>query len=73
MCAINVCLVQLQDMHDMQENVRQSNLQLVFLPDYIFKEKTSEFHSRACFICKLNLLPKLKKLKDLKMGQDITK
>ena len=29
-CGINVCLVQLQDMHDMQENVRQSNLQLGF-------------------------------------------
>ena len=28
-CGINVWLVQLQDMHDMQENVRQSNLQLV--------------------------------------------
>ena len=35
---------------------------------------TSEFYSRACFVIfKLNLLPKLKKLKDLKMGQDITK
>ena len=29
MCEMNVCLVQLQNMHDMQENVRQSNLQLV--------------------------------------------
>ena len=28
---LSVCLVHLQDMHDMQENVRQSNLQLVFL------------------------------------------
>ena len=73
MCAINVCLVQLQDMYDMLENVRQSNLQLVFA-DYLFKEETSEFYSRACFVIfKLNLLPKLKKLKDLKMGQDITK
>ena len=25
---INVCLVQLQDMHDVQENVRQSNINL---------------------------------------------
>ena len=42
--------------------------------DYLFKEETSEFYSRACFVIfKLNLLPKLKKLKDLKMGQDITK
>ena len=76
MCAVNVCLVQLQDMHDMQENVRQSNLQFVFFffADYLFKEETSEFYSRACFVIrKLNLLPKLKKLKDLKMGQDITK
>ena len=31
MCGINVCLVQLQDMHDMQENACQSNLQLIFL------------------------------------------
>ena len=30
-CGINVCFVQLQDMHDMQENVRQSNLQLVLI------------------------------------------
>ena len=71
MCAINVWLVQLQDV---LENVRQSNLQLVFFADYLFKEETSEFYSRACFVIfKLKLLPKLKKLKDLKMGQDITK
>ena len=25
-CGINVCLLQPQDMHDMQESVRQSNL-----------------------------------------------
>ena len=31
MCWINLRLVKLQDMHDMQENVRQSNLQLVYL------------------------------------------
>ena len=44
------------------------------LPSEQFAEETSEFYSRACFIIfKLNLLPKLKKLKDLKMGQDITK
>ena len=37
-------------------------------------EETSEFYSKACFVIfKLNLLLKLKKLKDLKMGQDITK
>ena len=60
-------------MHDMQENVRQSNLQF-FLKDYSLKEETCEFYSRACFfIFKLNLLPKLKKLKYLKMGQDIKK
>ena len=75
MCAINVCLVQLQDMQDLQENVCQGNLQLVFeFADCLFKEETCEFYSRACFaIFKLNVLPKLKKLKDLKMGQDITK
>ena len=45
-----------------------------FFADYLFKEETSEFYSRACFVIfKLNLLPKLKKRKDLKMGQDITK
>ena len=39
-----------------------------FFADYLFKEETSEFYSRACFVIfKLNLLPKLKKLKDLKM------
>ena len=40
----------------------------------LIKEETSEFHSRACFVIfKLNLLPKLKKVKDLKTGHDITK
>ena len=29
-CGINVCFVQLQGMHHMEENVPQSNLQLVF-------------------------------------------
>ena len=68
-CGINVCSVQLQDM---QENVRQSNLQLVFCR--LFKEETSEFYSRACFVIfELNLLPKLKKVKDFKTRQDITK
>ena len=28
---LSACSVQLQDIHDMQENVRQSNFQLVFL------------------------------------------
>ena len=69
MGAINVRLVQLQDM---LENVVQSDLQLVFCR--LFKEEKSEFYSRECFVIfKLNLLPKLKKQKDLKMGQDITK
>ena len=35
-CGINVCLVQLQDMHAMQENVRQRNLQF-FFSDYLKK------------------------------------
>ena len=39
----NVCLVQLQDMHDMQENVRQSNLQLVFLHTIYLKKKRVNF------------------------------
>ena len=34
-CGINVCLVQL--MHDMQGNVRQGNLQLVFLQTILLK------------------------------------
>ena len=60
-------------MHDMHENVRQNNLQLFFFCR-LFKEETSEFYSRACFVIfKLNLLPKLKKLKDLKMGQNEAK
>ena len=58
-------------MHDMLENVRQSNLQLVFCRLFISKEESNEFYSRACFVIfKLNLLPKLIKLKDLKMGQE---
>ena len=62
------------DMRDMQENVCRSNLQLVFLQNIYIFFKTSEFYSTACFVMfKLNLLPKLKKLKDLKMVQDITK
>ena len=37
-----------------------------FLADYLFKEETSEFYSRVCFVIfKMNLLSKLKKLKDL--------
>ena len=73
MCAINVCLVQLEDRHDKQENVRQSDLQLVFFCR-LLKDENSEFYSRACFVIfKLNLLPMLKKVEDLKMGQDITK
>ena len=60
-------------MHYLQKNVRQSNLQLVFFCR-LFYEEMSEFYSRACFVIfKLNFLPKLKKLKDLKTGQDITK
>ena len=35
-CGINVCFVQLQDMHHMEENVRQSNLQLVFFFLFFF-------------------------------------
>ena len=43
MCAINVCLVQLQNMHDMQENVSQSNMQLVFLQTIYLKKKRVNF------------------------------
>ena len=53
---------------------RSEQFAVSFFADCLFKEETSEFYSRACFVTfKLNLLPKLKKLKDLKMGQDITK
>ena len=34
-CGINVCLMQLQDMHGMPENVCQSNLQSIFFADYL--------------------------------------
>ena len=35
-----------------------------FCADYLFKEETSKFYSRACFVIfKLNLLPNLKKTK----------
>ena len=64
-CGINVCSVELQKMHDMQENVSQSNLQLVFF--FCRLEELSEFYSRGCsVIFELNLLPKLKKVKYLK-------
>ena len=40
----------------------------------LYKEETSEVYSRVGFVIfKLKLLPKLKNLKDLKMGQDIIK
>ena len=40
----------------------------------LYKEETSEVYSRVCFVIfKLKLLPKLKNLKDLKVGQDIIK
>ena len=42
-CAINVCLVQQQDMYDMLENVRQSNLQSVFLQAIYLKKKQVNF------------------------------
>ena len=43
-----------------------------FFADNLLKEETSEFYSRACFVIfKLNLLPKPKKLKDLKMGVNV--
>ena len=42
-CGINVCLVQLQNMHDMQENVRQSNWQLVFSRLFNLKKKRVSF------------------------------
>ena len=48
-CGINVCFVQLQDMHHMEENVHQSNLQLVsFL--FFFSFFFFWFYSRARFL-----------------------
>ena len=64
-CGINVCLVQLQDM---QEHVRQSNLQLVFCRLFNLKKKRVSFTKERVL-----LSLKLKKVKYLKMGQDITK
>ena len=43
-CGINVCFVQLQDMHHTEENVRQSNMQLVYFFPFFW------FYSRARFI-----------------------
>ena len=45
-CGINVCFVQLQDMHHMEENVRQNNLQLVSFFFFFF----FWFYSRARFL-----------------------
>ena len=50
MCAINVCLVQLQDMNDMQENVRQSNLQLIFLQTIYLKKKRVNFTQESVLL-----------------------
>ena len=41
-CGINVCFVQLQDMHHMEENVRQNNLQLVSFFFFFFFGFTQE-------------------------------
>ena len=50
---LSVCnkrlLVQLQDMYDMQENVRQSNLQLVFLQTIYLKKKRVNFTQEGFF------------------------
>ena len=46
----------------------------IILSDSPFKEETSESHSRPCFVIfELNLLPSLKKVKDLKTAHDIAK
>ena len=34
-CGINICLVQLQDMHEMQENVPSEKFAVSFLADYL--------------------------------------
>ena len=39
--SLSVCLVQLLDAHDMQENVRQINLQLLFFADNLKKKRAS--------------------------------
>ena len=45
-----------------------------FFAHYLFKQETSEFYSRPCFVIfKLSLLPKLKRSRRPQMGQDITK
>ena len=42
-CGINVCLVQLLDMQDVQENVSHSNLQVVFCRVFNLKKKRVSF------------------------------
>ena len=49
MCTINICLVQLQDMQEMQENVRQSNLQFAvsLFADYLKKKRMNFTQERV--------------------------
>ena len=47
--SLSVCLVRLQDMHNMQENVRQSKLQLVFLQTTKAICNACRSHSRRTF------------------------
>ena len=50
--------------------IRQSSQNLSGIYSFYF----SEFYSRKCFVIfELNLLPNLKKVKDLKKGEDIKK
>ena len=48
-CGINVCFVQLQDMHHMEENVRQSNLQLVFFFFLVLLKSAFSYSQQAGF------------------------
>ena len=45
-CGINLCFVQLQDMHHMEENVRQSNLQLIFFFSFLVLLKSAFSYSQ---------------------------
>ena len=45
-CGINVCLVQMQHAHDMQENVRQSKFAFsYFCRLFNLKKKLASFHT----------------------------
>ena len=70
----NKCLLGATARHAGKRRSEQFAVSFLQTNTIYLKKKRVNFCSRPCFVIfKLNLLPKLKKLKDLKMGQDITK